>query len=148
MAKTHLDFTTIREDFNEYHVENGQILKVKTLLTNISVEIREDGTKSSHLGLKDFSTVVTNIPIDTSNLESASAELVTEKDHIKELKFERVKEIVNIYETKGFLILLALRVINVFLTNKKDNTDSPILRYTHNTTISLIGKDTLYKVQL
>ncbi len=36
--KEHIDFSTIREELNQYHVETGQTLKFKMILTDIFVE--------------------------------------------------------------------------------------------------------------
>ncbi len=41
MNKEHIPFTTIREDFCEYRADNGQVLKMKVILTDIAVESTE-----------------------------------------------------------------------------------------------------------
>jgi hypothetical protein len=43
--KEHVDFSTIREDFNIYEIENGQVLRVKQTLTDIIVEAKENNKK-------------------------------------------------------------------------------------------------------
>ena len=50
MSKEQVDFSTIREDLNQYQIENGQILKMKVILTEISTQTGEDGKKRSLLG--------------------------------------------------------------------------------------------------
>ena len=143
MNKEHVDFTTIREDFSVYEIENGQILKVKQILTDVVVETIEDNKKISSLGLKEFSSLITNVEIDTSKLEYAISDQITEADQVKELQFRSIRELINIYETNKSLILLVPRVQKVFLTNKKDHTNAPILRYKSITTFNLIDKDSL-----
>lgn len=145
MTREHIKFSTIREDFNEYEIENGQILKVKIMLVDVLVETREDRKKDSTLGFRDFSNVITEGEIDTSNLEFASTEQITEKNQVKELKFKAIKEVVNIYETSKFLILVSPNITNVFLTNKKDQSNSPILRYTYGLGINTIDKSSTYQ---
>jgi hypothetical protein len=143
MNKEHIDFITIREDFNVYEIENGQILKVKQILTDVVVETIEDNKKISNLGLKEFSTLITNIEIDTSKLEYATPDQITEADEVKELQFRSIRELVNIYETNKSLILLVPKLQKVFLTNKKDHANAPILRYKIITSFNLIDKDSL-----
>jgi hypothetical protein len=141
----HTKFTTLREDFNEYHVENGQILKMKIILVDITVQTGENGQKRSNLALKYFSHIITDIHIDTTNLEYASEEQVTEKDEIKELWFQSIKEVVNIYETQKNLILISPILRRVMLTNKKDKEGAPILRIGYEAAINAIDKSSLYQ---
>jgi hypothetical protein len=59
---------------------------------------------------------------------------------LRELKFRPIKELVNIYETEKALLFLASKVQKVFLTNKKDNTGAPILRFETLTGFTLLDK--------
>lgn len=138
----HINFNTVREDFNEYKVENGQVLKIKRILVDVIADIGNGKPKTS-MGLKDFSHVFTTTKIDTLDFEYSTPEHVTEKDQIRELQFITLKENVNIYETKKELILINLHLQKIFLTNKKDITNSPILRYESLSTISVLDKKTL-----
>src|SRR5215213_1800269 len=101
--------------------------------------------KGSLLGNKEVSHIITDVEIDTSNMEYASYEQVTKEDEIKELKFKSHKRSINIYETQSYLIIIAPSVLKIFLTNKKDNTNSPILRYTYGMAVDTIDKHSLYK---
>ncbi len=143
MKPKHARFTTIREDFNEYECENGQILKAKQILADILHTEDEAGKPMSNFGFKDVSTVITPTPIDTSDLEFIPREQVTEKHVVKELKFKVIREVINIYESKNSIILISPRVSNIRLTNKKDETGSPLIRYTTNTGMSVIPKKSL-----
>jgi hypothetical protein len=143
--KDHIQFITIREDFNEYEVENGQTLRFKPSIVDLSIESKVGSNKGSQLGIKDISHVITNDEIDTSSMELSSAEAVTEKDQVRELKFVPNKQIINIYETQKHLILVAPFISKIFLTNKKDKTNSPILRYTYEMNINVIDKEPLHK---
>lgn len=138
MNKIHIDFTTIREDFNEYEAENGQILRVKLVL----VDIVTDSTDKSkfELNIKDISHVITRNEFDTSTMEFAKPDQVTKKDVVKELKFFPTKSVTNIYETKQSIIIIVLKVNSVNLTNKKDETNNPILRFTSEAKINIIVK--------
>jgi hypothetical protein len=143
MDKEHIKYTTIREDFSEYEIENGQILKFKLTLSDIINE-KKDGKDVSMMGLKDVSAVITNRTIDTSALEYAPFEGVTEKDEKEELKYKPIKEIVNIYETQKTIILLAPVVKKVMSTSKKDGDGNPILRFNFNQKILSVMKEDLY----
>jgi hypothetical protein len=145
MNTKHIDFSTIREDFSIYEIENGLVLRTKQIVTDIVVETTEDNKKMTRLGTRDVSfVVVTDVnKIDTTNFEVSSPDNVTEKDQISELKFTRLKEVVNIYETDNALLFLTSKVQKIFLTNKKDNVGVPILRNEILTGFNLLSKDTL-----
>ncbi|MGB8033556.1 MAG: hypothetical protein WCF03_07020 [Nitrososphaeraceae archaeon] len=146
MDKEHIPFIPLREDFNEYRVENGQLLKVKTILTDVSVQTIGEDKKTSSIGIKDFSVIITDVDIDTSKLEYSTPEQITDQDIVGELRFTTV-ESVNIYEIQKFLILIATRVNKIFMTNKKDISNSLILRYTSHVGINSVDKEMLYKQQ-
>ena len=82
MVTEHIKFTTIREGLSEFEVENGQLLKVMVVATDIFIEEKE-GQKLPVLGLKELSVVITDVEIDTSGLEYADKEQVTQKDEAK-----------------------------------------------------------------
>ena len=66
--------------------------------------------------------------------------VATEKDHVKELNFNIVKEIVNIYETKKSIILVGMRVKKIFLTNKVNANNEPILRFESSNAMNVVDK--------
>lgn len=68
---------------------------------------------------------------------------MTEKDEVKPLKFKIIKEPVNIYETERFLIFIVTMVKKISITNKKDKTDNPILRFTSDKQISTLDKSSM-----
>lgn len=141
--KEHIDFSTIREELNQYHVETGQTLKFKMILTDIFVESDNRDSKAFNLGVQEFSVVISDNEIDTSTFEYSSKEQITEKDQIKELGFKPMKEVINIYETQKNFIMISSSISKIYLTNKKDKTNNPILRYEN---ISKI--DTIEKIQI
>lgn len=140
--REHIEYKVISEDFNEYKIENGQILRFKRILIDLVSET-ENGKPQTKLGLKDFSNIFNTVDIDTTGFDDSLPEQVTEKDQIRELKFEISKENVSIYETAKSLILVSSSVNKVYLTNKKDKTNSPILRYESPSTIVILDKKTL-----
>lgn len=140
----HVEFTTIKEDFNEYEVQNGQVLKFKVSLADILVKAKDDGSKESVLGLKDVSHVITDVKIDTSKMELGTSEGVTEEDQREELQFRLRKQVVCIYETKSHIIAIAPTILKIYSTNKKDNANNPILRFTYGVAMNTIDKGSLY----
>ncbi len=140
---THADVQTIREDFCVYRVENGQILKIKQTIVDVKNEKQEDGKYVTNMAFNDISFVITPKPIDTSDLEYMSKEKITAEHQTKELDFKPTREVINIYETEHSIILIALAVEKIFLTNKKDETNAPILRFTMKNGISIIPKISL-----
>jgi len=137
--KKDIEFTTIREDLNIYEVENGQILKAKSIVTAIS-EGEDKKGKFGDLGFQNISHVVTPKKIDTTDYEYLPAEQITDKHETKKLNFKIVKEIINVYETDKLIILVDPRVEKISLTNKKDKDDNPVLRYRTGIAISVIPK--------
>lgn len=138
VENTHIEFTTIREDFNEYKTENGLILRVKVILMDI-LQDPVDKSKFS-MDLKDIPNVITPIDFDTSSMEIAELEKVTDNDAIKELKFYPIKKPTNIYEIKNAIIIISLKVTSIKLTDKKDKKNSPILRFNSEVSINVINK--------
>lgn len=108
----HIEYKVISEDFNEYKIENGQVLKFKRMLVDLISET-ENGKPHTRLGLKDFSHLFNTAGIDTTGFDPSTPEQVTEKDQIQELKFEISKETVSIYETAKSLILVSSSVSKV-----------------------------------
>lgn len=133
------EFSTIREDYNVYKIENGQILKVKSEITDIINVTDDNGKTTGKVKTQTSSIVITPQGMDTTGLEESDT--ATEKDQTKELKFEVVKDgVTNIYETKKSLILTGVKVEQVFATNKKNKLNEPLLRFTSLNVISLVEK--------
>ncbi|MEM2141449.1 hypothetical protein [Nitrososphaera sp.] len=140
----HIPFTTVKEDYNDYLVENGQILRVKYMLVDI-VEKVVDGKIHGQLGHKESSYVISPDNLDTSGMEVADLKSVTDKDRVREVSFKPIKEVINIYETTTNIILLSNPVNVIYLTNKKTKENNPILRYKADLLTYLIDKSALSK---
>ena len=134
-----VDFSTVKEDFNIYEIENGQILKVKNILVEIK-NVEKGGKIGSQFGIKTVSHVITPIPIDTSGMELSSAEAVTDEHNVSELSFKPIKQVSCIYETKKSVLIWETELLHVYLTNKKSKEGEPILRLGTNTEIGLFPK--------
>ena len=127
MKEERVDYNTIRDDFSVYEIENGQILKVKQSLVDIVNQINEN-EKHGSIKSQLYSFVITPDDVERYDIEYEQG-TATEKDQVKELKFKPIREIINIYETKKLFILVGVKVEKVFLTNKINKDNEPILRY-------------------
>ena len=132
-----VEFNTILEDYNIYSLENGQILKVKQMPVEIINVTTDVGKQQVRVALKQVSHIITPPTIDTSGLEFANPDTLTDKDHIKELVFDTIREISNLYETKRSVVMIEPYVTKIFLTNKKTDEGGPILRYLSQVDITL-----------
>jgi hypothetical protein len=137
MTRKMINYITIREDYSVYECENGQILRVKTTISNI---YDDDQSKKTGIDFKDISSVTTLTPIDTTEYEESTPEQVTAEHEIRTLKFKSLKQIINIYETEKSLIVLYPVIENIYLTNKKDKQGDPILRYLAKNSLNVIDK--------
>ncbi len=140
MTEKNIDYTTIREDFSIYECENGQILRLKPIISSI-ITIEEDGKETkSVIDFKEASSIFTPKPIDTTDLKTAKPDDITKENEREELKFKPLKEVINIYETEKSLIILYPIVEKIILTDSKDSSGDPILRYKLKNSLNIISK--------
>ena len=142
MNKAQIPFVTIREDFSTFECENGQTLRVKLPIVEI-IKIQDGDKENSAISFNEISHVFSSTPIDTSNLEMARSEDVTAENQVKELEFKMTNQTINLYETEKSLIVLVPVVEKIFITDKKDKDNNPILRYVMKNSVSIISKKTL-----
>ena len=142
MTKSQIPFVTIREDFSTFECKNGQTLRVKLSVVEI-VKIQDGDKENNAMSFKEISHVFSSTPIDTSNWKMARPEDVTAENQVKELEFKMINQITSLYETEKSLIILVPIVEKIFITDKKDKDDNPILRYVMKNSISIITKKTL-----
>ena len=136
----YVQFDVVKEDYTICEIENGQILKTKQAITDVILLTLDDRNTRLNFGAKQISAVETPIKIDTHDIEVATVESVTEKDEIRGLKFKIIKRPTCIYESETFLILCVTDVIKVSLTNKKDKSGNPILRFVSEQKIAVVDK--------
>ena len=139
MVRKSIESSTIREDFNVYEVETGQILKAKSIVVDVYEDEDKRG-KFGNLGFQTISHVTTTTKIDTTDYEYLPTEQVKEEHEIKDLKYKTIKENINIYETKELIILVDPRVEKISLTNKKNKEGNPVLRFRTGIAVSVIPK--------
>lgn len=127
----HISFTTVKEDFNEYEIEDRLHLRLKPVVSDM---IRK-GKESSFVLIFDLvSRTMMSIG------KNSSREIIY--DETKELQFRLLKEAINIYETDKLIILVAFRLEKAFPTNDRTNEGAPILRTEGSTLVNIIEKPT------
>ena len=143
MTKKNIDYITIREDFSIYECENGQILRLKSTLSSLVADEEEGKETRTGIELKEISNVFTPKPIDTADLKTAKPEDVTKENEREELKFKPLKVINSIYETEKSLIIICPMLEKIILTDCKDSSGNPIVRYALKNALNVIAKKLL-----
>ena len=141
MTEKRVKFNVIRQVPSSYRVENGQILKHMVVISDIRDKSDSD-TPIGEATLNDVTHVITPPNITQKDTE-VTVGTPTEEDQVCELDFEAEDEVINIYETKDYIILVANMIEKVFLTNKTDDQNNPMLRYQTKTGMKTIPKPTL-----
>ena len=136
----YISFEVIRDDYCVYETENGQILRLKQSILNITQTDNPDPAKQNLLNTKSILSCVMTKEIDTSDLVESTHNKTLESDQTHELKFKIIKEHVNVYETKRSIILVSSHIFKIFATTKKDDKGEPILRFKAVHDISVIKK--------
>jgi hypothetical protein len=124
----HINFTIIREEFNEYELENGLHLRVKPIVTDIVTKGKDTGFA---IVFDIFSKVISPLD-DIANQRKY--------DETKSLSFRSIKEVVNIYETKAAIILVIYRLDKLLPTTELNREGIPILRIEGNTLVNVVKR--------
>ncbi len=120
------DLRTIREEYDEYLLEDGNTLKCKQCLITFATtgEIKKDESGKevvkTQVSLKFITAVVPTADIDTSDLKQVEGAQISKSDAKKSMKFEKKKSFLNFYETDEFVIMVRCKVIGVWTTPFQD----------------------------
>ncbi len=134
-----VEFNTIRQEYSEYETENGLRIKVMPTVTHI---VNEDGANEvgkSKVTAVTVAAVVAPQDFDRSGLKERTGS-TTKADETHELAFKLVKKAFNIYETKKFIIVIGIKLIKVYGTDRVNNMGEPVLHYKHKNSINMIEK--------
>lgn len=122
---------TIKEDFDEYDLEDGNILRVKQVLITFGftedVKKDEKGDKLVKT-LANFQLVTGVIPtkeVDTSNLKLNPSGVIDPSERVKKVNFKPKKTHLNIYETDETIIFIRNNLLSVWATPYKDKIGYP-----------------------
>lgn len=145
MSENSHQLRTIREEFNEYLLDNGDTLRIKQVLVTFSTsQVKSDkpGKIAVKVGMS-FYPVGGTIPtgnVDVTNFRVVEAHQVTEADKISKIGFKPKKLVINIYETEELLIFVRTELNEVMTTNCKDKTDIPFYRFYSGAALDAIPK--------
>jgi len=149
VVKSHT-LRTVREEFDEYLLEDGNTLRIKDVLVAFGFTGEKKKDQSGKELLKtmvQFQQVNGIIPTgnpDTTNLKQQEGP-TTDKDRVKKIGFKEKKNTLNLYETDEFLIVIRSRLNEVWTTPFKDQQNIPIYRTNGNSALSTHNKDQLAK---
>lgn len=150
--KSHL-LKTIREEFNEYELEDGSLLRAKQVIVSFSLTddespVDDKGKKSVKI-LSNFQLVSGVVPSGEFILQEQKVieGTIPDEDIIKEVKFEEKKSFLNIYETNEFFVFVRTNVTNVHLTKQKDRLGQPRYRVLAEVVIEPYQKSQLAQLQ-
>jgi len=140
---------TIREEFNEYELEDGSTLRAKQViitfaLTDDESQVDDKGGKLVKI-LSNFQLVSGVIPKGELILQEQKVKEspIPSEDIIKEVKFEEKKSFLNIYETDEVLLFVRTNVTNVHSTKQKDQLGQPRYRVLAEAVLEVRQKSTL-----
>lgn len=131
-------FRMIRQEYSTYRMENGRILKHMPTISDIC-GVAGGGPTSRRVAITDVSYAISPPEMTRGDI-GVSKGSPTGEDQVRELKFEVEEEVINIYETKDHIILIAGTVQKIFMTNKVDGQNSPHLLYESQTKINVVPK--------
>ncbi len=123
---------TIKEEFDEYELEDGNILRVKHVLITFGFteDVKKDEKGNKLVKTLANSQLVTGViptkEIDTSNLKLNPSGVVNPSEYVKKVNFKPQKTHLNIYETDEAIIFIRNNLVKVWATPYKDKNDFPM----------------------
>ncbi len=123
MVERYADFKTMKEDWNEYKLEDGTTIKIKTILIKLINQPNGFGINSTNaIGVFVPSDIV-GTPSKTIYSPQELEQSIVKKD----LKFDIVKEDWNVYQLKdGSKLSIKPVLVAVSRTNKYDPNGEPL----------------------
>lgn len=129
------EFSTVRQEYSEYKIEGGILLRVMIPIKCIH---NDDTIASGRIVFADPSSMTTTLPgFGGEELKEHGRGDVTESTP---LSFEPVREPLNIYETKTSVILVGLRMNRVYGTGLKDGRGDPVVAYENDILVNLVKR--------
>lgn len=126
MKEGHIRFIIIREDFNEYGIENDLFLRLKPIVSDMFTKGNENTVR---LTFEIVSRVI--MPVSSNEVKY---------DQTKKLQFKPLREVINIYETDTAIILVGYQLKEVLPTNERNNEGVPILSVSGDTLVNVVEK--------
>jgi len=137
MTKKRLDFKVIREDWSEYKVEDGSLVKVKNSISEIIETGRKKGNKKELLFGTNYVFFKEETPDDVGT--PSENQTITDEDIDRELKFEIINEPINIYDVPDKFIILQKNTLEKLVRTKKFNLEGKrIYNYTVECAVNVV----------
>ncbi len=135
-SATRLEFKVVREDWSQYRLDDGTILKVKLSPTQFKEHLVEvEGRPPVDVG---FNTVTFKEPSDDDTGEPSTDTSITTEDYIREMSFEKIEEIMNIYDVpEKFIVHIRTQVVKVHKTSKFDKNGNRIYNIENKAALSV-----------
>jgi hypothetical protein len=138
----HVDFTTIREGFYEYELEDGLHLRVKPTVIDVITKIVSNENAGSGSGIRSGLTLIFEVFSKViSSLDDLSRQYTYEEN--KSIRFRSLQTVVNLYETQSAIILFDYQLQRLFATKQRDNEGLPVFRQEGNTEVRVVQKPSM-----
>lgn len=134
--------STIHEEFNEYVLDDGNILKLKDILLPLipgeKTKVGRGKTREMlHGQINHIHALVPAGKTDVSLLEPIGDNSVSKEHRTKIVCFEPRHESLNIYTVSGHYIFVKTRLDGVWLTKFKDRKDLPVYSLCSNVALEI-----------
>lgn len=137
VQRVHVDFLTVREDWNEYTLDDGRYVKLKAS-PNSLFQTGEIVNKK----MPFTAQLTTNVYVDPSPDDvgqPSENQIIKNEDIINELHFTTKKEVINIYDVPNKIIMLVMtKARKIRKTSKFNSAGNRIYDIDADTAISLI----------
>ena len=135
--------TTLREEFNEYVLADGNILKLKDILVSFvpaGEKRKDDQGKTYEKVLCQMNQINVVVPVgdaDVSSLEPVDTDSVTKEHRIKKISFEPKHESLSTYEVNRHYVFVRSRLNEVWTTKFKDKNNLPIYNFSNRVALEI-----------
>ena len=138
---------TIREEFDDYLLDDGNTLRIKEVLVGFGftdkIEKKEGkAIAKAFFNVKQIVGIIPTADVDTGNLETTTQQITT-KDRIEKIDFKPLKTSLNFYETDEFLIIVRSKLNEIWTTRFKDPNNVPIYSINSQSSVDAPNKSTL-----
>ena len=147
VVKSHT-LSTIKEEFDEYELENGLTLRLKQVLVTFGmtddIQTDEKGGKFVKT-VANFQLVAGVIPtkeVDTSDLKPIGDKGIPPSERGEKLGFTPKMTYTNIYETDEAVLFVNTELANVYSTPYKDKIGNPMYHVEANAILTAQPKPT------
>jgi len=137
VKKNNLDFKVVREEWNKYRLMNGDSVRIKASLSNLTVAEKET-EKERELSF-DFKNIFYKDPTSNDKGTPSADSKIAPNDVVESVKFEAVSEPMNIYDVpEQYIILIKSKVREIRKTKKFDSQGNRVYGYHVETAVNIV----------